>query len=124
MAKHQKATEDNFNELNDLLTKKYLRRIKSGEQLTGDYADGFLKSGLWAKVRHPNYAAEQAVWIVVYIFSAAASGRGINWSMAGCLLLVILFQGSSDFSEKISADKYPAYKDYQQSVGRFLPKLF
>lgn len=107
----------------DFQTEKY-RRIKSGEQLTGDYADGFLKSGLWAKVRHPKYAAEQAVWIVVYIFSAAASGRGINWSMAGCLLLVILFQGSSDFSEKISADKYPAYKDYQQKVGRFLPKLF
>lgn len=107
----------------DFQKEKY-RRIKSGEKLTGDYADGFLKSGLWAKVRHPNYAAEQAVWIVVYLFSAAASGRGINWSMAGCLLLVILFQGSSDFSEKISADKYPAYKDYQQKVGRFLPKLF
>ena len=36
MAKHQKATEDNFNELHDLLTKEYLRRIKSGEATTQD----------------------------------------------------------------------------------------
>lgn len=100
------------------------RRIKNGEKLTDVYAEGFLQSGLWAKVRHPNYAAEQAVWIVFYIFSAAATGRGINWSMAGCLLLVILFQGSSDFSEKISSEKYPAYKSYQKRVGRFFPKLF
>jgi steroid 5-alpha reductase family enzyme len=44
--------------------------------------------------------------------------------MAGCLLLLILFQGSSDFSENISASKYPNYKEYQKTVGRFLPKMF
>jgi steroid 5-alpha reductase family enzyme len=35
---------------------------------------------------------------------------------------VILFKGSADFSEEISASKYPAYKDYQKRVGKFLPK--
>lgn len=39
------------------------------------------------------------------------------------MLLCLLFVGSSDFSEKISAGKYPAYRDYQQRVGRFLPRL-
>lgn len=29
--------------------------------------------------------------------------------------------GSSDFSEKISASKYPGYAEYQRKVGRFLP---
>jgi steroid 5-alpha reductase family enzyme len=82
-----------------------------------------VQSGLWAKVRHPNYAAEQSIWLVFYVFSVLASGSMINWSMAGCLLLLILFQGSADFSEGISAGKYPAYADYQKRVGRFFPKL-
>jgi hypothetical protein len=35
----------------------------------------------------------------------------------------MLFQGSTNFSEGISAGKYPEYKDYQRLVGKFLPKL-
>lgn len=100
------------------------RLKKEGKPLTGEYAEGFVHSGLWAKVRHPNYAAEQSIWVVFYLFSVVASGYGINWSMAGCLLLIILFQGSADFSEGISAGKYPGYKAYQKRVGRFLPRLF
>jgi steroid 5-alpha reductase family enzyme len=103
-------------------TEKY-RRIHAREKLDGDYADGFLQSGLWACFRHPNYAAEQAVWLSFYLFSVAATGRWINWSLAGAVLLLLLFQGSADFSEGISARKYPAYKRYQQTVGRFLPKF-
>jgi steroid 5-alpha reductase family enzyme len=72
-------------------------------------------------VRHPNYLSEQAVWIVFYLFSIVATGHLINWSIAGGLLLVLLFKGSSDFSESISAEKYPEYKRYQKEVGRFFP---
>ena len=38
------------------------------------------------------------------------------------ILLVLLFWGSSNFSESISASKYPGYKDYQKKVGRFIPR--
>ena len=38
-------------------------------------------------------------------------------------LTCLLFVGSSDFSEKISAEKYPEYKDYQNKVPRFVPKI-
>jgi steroid 5-alpha reductase family enzyme len=100
------------------------RRIKAGERLTGEYAKGFVATGLWKVVRHPNYMAEQAIWISFYLFTVAATGRWLNWSIAGCLLLLVLFQGSSDFSEKISAGKYPEYKQYQKKVGRFLPRLW
>lgn len=100
------------------------RRKNAGEELEGEFAAGFIRTGLWGKVRHPNYAAEQTIWITFYFFSVAATARYINWSMAGCLLLIILFQSSSNFSEAISAEKYPLYKDYQQRVGRFFPKLF
>ncbi len=101
---------------------KYRRR-QAGEPL-GEYARGFFTSGLWGRVRHPNYAAEQALWLSYYLFSVAATGRWLNWSLAGGILLLLLFLGSSDFSEKISAGKYPEYKAYQKRVPRFWPTLF
>lgn len=103
-------------------TEKY-NRINNNEKLEGIYAKGFTHTGLWAKMRHPNYAAEQSIWIVFYFFSVVATGSIINWSIIGCLLLVVLFKSSSDFSEEISAKKYPDYQKYQASVGRFIPKL-
>ncbi len=103
----------------DFQTEKH-RRIKAGEPL-GEYAHGFVRTGLWGIVRHPNYAMEQSIWVVFYLFSIIATGSFVNWSMAGCLLLVILFKGSSDFSEDISASKYAEYKDYQRKVPRFVP---
>ena len=100
---------------------KKLAMIRSGKELTGDYKKGFLDKGLWAFSRHPNYFAEQAIWVCFYLFSIAAGGQWFNWSIAGCLLLVVLFQGSSNFSEEISAGKYPDYPEYQKRVSRFFP---
>lgn len=101
-------------------SKKYAL-IRAGETLTGDYAKGFLDTGLWALSRHPNYFAEQSIWVSFYLFSVAASGQWLNWSIAGCLLLMVMFQGSAGFSEETSAAKYPGYADYQQRVSRFIP---
>jgi steroid 5-alpha reductase family enzyme len=95
------------------------RRIQAGEPLDGEYAQGFCASGLWARVRHPNYASEQAIWLSFYLFGVAATGHWLNWSLAGAILLMLLFLGSSDFSEKISAGKYPGYAEYQRKVPRF-----
>lgn len=92
--------------------------ISSNQPLEGNYKKGFLDKGLWAYSRHPNYWAEQGVWVSFYLFSVAASGQWINWSIAGCLLLIVLFQGSSDFSEEISTNKYPEYQNYQKNVSR------
>lgn len=102
-------------------TEKY-RRINAKEDL-GEYKHGFVRSGLWNLVRHPNYMAEQSIWIVFYLFSVVATGQWLNWSIAGCLLLLILFKSSSDFSESITAEKYPEYKDYQATVPRFWPLI-
>jgi steroid 5-alpha reductase family enzyme len=95
--------------------------IKAGQELKGEYKKGFLDTGLWRFSRHPNYFAEQAIWICFYLFSVSASGQWINWSIAGSLLLILLFMGSSTFSEEISAGKYPDYADYQKRVPRFIP---
>lgn len=102
--------------------KEKYRRINAGEPLN-EYAHGFTNTGLWAIVRHPNYASEQSIWIVFYFFSVLATGEWLNWSISGALLLVVLFKGSSDFSEAISAEKYPDYKKYIDNTPRFIPFL-
>ena len=105
----------------DFQTEKH-RRLKEGLPLE-HYEKGFVSTGLWSIVRHPNYACEQAIWVVFYFFSVVATGEWLNWSVAGCVLLIILFKGSSDFSEDISAGKYPEYPEYQRRVPRFIPFL-
>jgi len=96
-------------------------RMKSGITPTGDYAKGFLYTGLWRIVRHPNYSAEQGIWLIFYFFSVAATGEWFNWSVIGSLLLLLLFHGSSSLSEKISVNKYPEYQHYISNVPRFIP---
>jgi len=101
--------------------KKKRRLREEGKVMPEPYRKGFVHHGLWGIVRHPNYAAEQAIWIIFYFFSVSASGQWINWSVMGAILLVLLFWGSSNFSESISAGKYPEYADYQKKVPRFIP---
>lgn len=100
-------------------TKKY-KKINLGEKLDGEFEDGFISSGLWKYSRHPNFASEQLIWITYYFFSVNATGKFINWSIIGCLLLIILFYNSAKFSEGISDKKYPKYKEYQKRVPIFI----
>jgi steroid 5-alpha reductase family enzyme len=98
--------------------------LDAGGEIPVKYQKGFVHKGLWGLMRHPNYAAEQAIWIVFYFFSVVATGEWLNWSIMGAILLVLLFWGSSDFSESISAGKYPEYGAYQKKVPRFFPFRF
>jgi steroid 5-alpha reductase family enzyme len=84
--------------------------------------NGFLTSGLFQFSRHPNYFAEQSLWVCIYFFSISSGEEAlINWTIIGCLLLILLFQGSTTFSESITAEKYPAYLTYQQEVSQTIP---
>lgn len=85
---------------------------------------GFMTDGFWKYVRHPNFAAEQSIWISFYFFGVAASGNWFNWTLAGPVLLILLFVGSSDFTESISMKKYPDYVNYKQEVQKFIPLSF
>lgn len=80
-----------------------------------DYLRGFLTHGLFAYSRHPNFFAEQSIWVAFSMF-AAASARPVNYFtpvIIGSVLLILLFQGSTAFTESITAKKYPEYKNYQ-----------
>ena len=99
------------------------RLRKLGAPMEARYKRGFLAEGLWKLSRHPNYFAEQSIWVVFYLFSVAATGSWFNWTICGAVLLIMLFQGSANFSEGITAEKYPEYKDYQNRVPKFLPQI-
>jgi steroid 5-alpha reductase family enzyme len=102
------------------------RLIAAGATLTGEYADGYKQSGLFAFVRKPNYACEQCVWISFYLLSVAATqGEQLwNWSGMGWVLLCLLFQGSGWFTESITISKYPKYKEYQKTTPLYIPNPF
>jgi len=82
---------------------------------------GFVTAGLWAYSRHPNFAAEQTIWFVLYQWSCYASKALYSWAAVGPVVLVSLFQGSTWLTELITAGKYPEYQDYQRQVGMFVP---
>jgi steroid 5-alpha reductase family enzyme len=101
------------------------RRIEPSQELYAEsLRKGFLTEGMWKHVRHPNFASEQAIWISFYLFSVTSSGKWINFTLIGPVLLVILFIGSSAMTEKISSGKYPGYSTYQKEVPKFIPRLF
>ncbi|KAI5859393.1 DUF1295-domain-containing protein [Durotheca rogersii] len=88
-----------------------------------DLDRGFVTSGFWAYSRHPNFAAEQTIWIVLYQWSCYASKTLYSWAGLGPLFLVLLFQGSTWLTELISSGKYPEYKLYQKQTGAHLPSF-
>lgn len=94
---------------------------KKLEDLPAPYNKGFNTIGFWGLSRHPNYFAEQAIWVCFYLFSVGAGIGIVNWSVIGALLLVVLFLGSSSLAEEISGGKYPEYEEYCHGVPRFFP---
>lgn len=98
-----------------------LKAGKTLEELPSPYNKGFNTCGLWGVSRHPNYMAEQAIWLSLYLFTIGAGVGIINWSIIGALLLVVLFVGSTGLSEGISGDKYPDYGNYCKKVNKYLP---
>ncbi|MFF2368990.1 DUF1295 domain-containing protein [Agromyces sp. NPDC058110] len=82
---------------------------------------GFMQSGLFAVSRHPNFFFEQAQWWVFYGFAIAATGVWLHWTVAGALLLTVLFIGSTVFTESISRGRYAEYDAYRARVSPIVP---
>lgn len=102
----------------------YLKTAKVPPKFDQEDLDrGFVVTGLWSWSRHPNFVAEQAVWVVLYLWSCRVTDVFYNWTITGSISYLILFQSSTWFTELITAKKYPDYKEYQRRVGKFMPKL-
>lgn len=95
---------------------------KAAQKLRGEPIEpGFLSSGLFRYSRHPNYFCEISQWWVFSAFAYAASGTWLHWTSIGAVLLTLLFDGSTRFTEAITTKKYPAYAAYQRTTSRLIP---
>ncbi len=81
----------------------------------------FLTTGLFKFSRHPNYFFEIAQWWVLYLIGANAIDRLFQRTILGAVLLTVLFIGSTNFTEKLSLEKYPEYAEYQESTSAIIP---
>jgi steroid 5-alpha reductase family enzyme len=104
----------------DYQSEKY-RIINTNKSLISPYKEGFIQSGLFKYSRHPNYFGEVMLWWSFYFFSCAADCSLINFSVAGAILLSLLFLGSINLTEKISSQKYSTYVIYQKRVSMLVP---
>jgi steroid 5-alpha reductase family enzyme len=82
---------------------------------------GVLRTGLYRYSRHPNYFCEIGLWWVVFAFAAIAAGTPWLGTVAGAVLLTLLFIGSTLFTEQISLARHPAYSDYQRTTSMLIP---
>ena len=98
----------------------FQQRKKAG-LAAGHPGPGFVQTGLFRFSRHPNFFFEQLQWWLFYGFAVIASGAWLHWTLAGPLLLTLLFIGSTAFTESISRSRYPDYRMYQQRTSAIIP---
>jgi steroid 5-alpha reductase family enzyme len=61
--------------------------------------------------------------MVFYQWAAFNSKTPLNWTSAGFIGLLGIFFGSTRLTERITARKYPAYKEYQALIPMFIPGI-
>ena len=97
-------------------------RWKAAERAAGRTpAPGFLQTGLFRVSRHPNFFFEQAQWWAFSAFAVVATGVWLHWTVAGAVLLTLLFIGSTVFTESISRSRYPDYDAYRARTSPIVP---
>jgi steroid 5-alpha reductase family enzyme len=84
-------------------------------------SERFVRTGLWRLSRHPNFFFENAQWWVIFLFGAVAAGSVLQWTVAGIVLLLAVFLGSTNFTETISKAKYPEYAEFQRATSAVIP---
>ena len=95
---------------------------KKGLLARGELADPpFCTTGFFRYSRHPNFFCEVSQWWLFYGFTVAAGAEWLNVGLIGPVLLTLLFDGSTRFTERLTLAKYPAYAAYQRRTSRLWP---
>jgi len=82
----------------------------------------FLKSGLWAYSRHPNYFGEVSFWVGLFLFALGLNPSMNYWTGIGALGMLLLFLFISiPMMDKRHLKSRPGYEEYQRQVSGFFP---
>ena len=104
--------------LTEAVADRQLRRFAGDPVNRGRILD----SGLWRYSRHPNYLGEVGFWWGLWLFGLAAA-PGWWWSVAGPLVMVLLFAFVSvPLMDRRSVARRPAYADHMRDVPALLPR--
>jgi len=83
---------------------------------SGPPAGDFLKSGLWAWSRHPNYLGEMGFWWGLWLFGVAGNPSWW-WTIAGPLSITLMFRFVSlPMIETRMLERRPAYAAHIKST--------
>lgn len=97
----------------DLQLHAFIARRKPGE---------FIKTGLWAWSRHPNYFGEIGFWWGLMLFGLAAAPQAWWWIVPGALSMTAMFAFASiPFMDKRSCERRPAYAEHMRRVSALVP---
>ena len=87
----------------------------------------FMKSGLWAISRHPNYLGEISFWGGMFLFAVSCSGFKQTtgyWTVIGFISMVVLFKFISiPLMEKRNIARKPGYEEYINKVPALFPRF-
>lgn len=88
----------------------------------------FIKNGLWAYSRHPNYLGEIVFWIGIFLFALSSNGvtnSSVYPSSIGLFSMIILFNFISiPMMEKRNLERKPDYSEYVKTVPALFPLSF
>ena len=91
----------------------FIRQREPGQQLD---------TGLWGWSRHPNYFGELGFWFGLFLFGLAAHPAGWYWSIAGIVLMTLMFLFASiPMMERRSLERRPGYQSIIDSVSMLVP---
>lgn len=81
----------------------------------------FMKSGLWAYSRHPNYFGEWLFWFGIFLFGWLANPV-YWWTGFGALFLLLMFIFiTGPMMDKRMKEKRPEYAEHMKKVSGFFP---
>ena len=97
----------------DLQLHAFIKRRQPGE---------FIRHGLWAWSRHPNYFGELAFWWGLMLFGLAAAPDQWLWVVPGALAMTAMFVFVSiPFMDQRSVERRPAYAEHMRRVSALVP---
>lgn len=80
--------------------------------------DTLVRSGLYARVRHPIYAG------MILVFIGIALARSTSEVVLACALGIAALIAQARLEELDLVRRLPAYRDYMRQVPRFIPRLW